>query len=306
MAYPCGICTNETTGTRALLCRTCDVWYHAECEDVSKTVFNVLDKNRNLAYTCIKCIENPKNPSEKEDDFKREMLKEFADLKKSFSAHSDDMKNEQATIKSSLESVVTEIRAELSSNLKEIKDEVANCKALVHSNDVSNARKFYELELQNHALQHRLNRADIVITGLATDLKNLNDTVTSIWTHLKVDIVPGDVLNVMYIKKSTAILVKFGLIAKRDKIMSVYHKAKSLKVSDVVGGSNEGRVYLNDNYSTLANKLSRSCWKLKKETKVKSYSIINREMLRVKITMLNDVVKLINIQEYMDLFNLNI
>lgn len=247
--------------------------------------------------------EKPRNIT---DEFKGEMRKEFADFKNSLRPHTNDMKSEQAAIKTSFESVVSEIRTELSNSLKEIKDEVANCKTLVYSNDIANKKKFYELEQQNHALQHRLNRPEIIITGLATDLKNLNETVTNLWAHLKVDIAPSDIQNVMYIKKSTAILVKFGPISKRDKVMSVYHKSKSVKVSDVVGGSNESRVYLNDNYSSLANKLLKSCWKLKKETKIKSYSIVNREMLKAKITMLNDVVKIVNLQEFSDLFNLNI
>lgn len=176
----------------------------------------------------------------------------------------------------------------------------------MNSNETANQIKFYELELQNHILQHRLNRPDIIISGLATNLNNLYETVNNLWAHLKVDVIPSDVLNVMYIKKSTAILVKFGDISKRDKVMSEFFKFKSLKVSDVVGGSKEDRVYLNDNYSSLANKLQRSCWKLRNDKKIKSYSIVNREILKIKITMPNDVVKFVNLQEFGNLFDTNI
>lgn len=281
MSYPCGVCDKETTGTRCLLCRSCDVWYHAECESVSKVLFSTLDKNRNLAYTCAACVENP--PDNSDNAFKMEMRKEFAAIK----------------------TVVGEIRAELANGLKEIKDDVLNCRTLISSHDMANKKKFYDLELQNHVLQHRLNRSDIVITGLSDKLADLNAIVKGLGAYLKVEIIPADISNVMYIRNRRAILVKFFEVSKRDKLMSAYYKSKSVKVSDVIDVIDDKRVYMNDNYSTLANKLLKLCWKLKYDKKINGYSIINREVLKTKIIMLNGEVKIANIQECTDLFHLN-
>lgn len=136
-------------------------------------------------------------------------------------------------------------------SLKAIKDDVLNCKTLVSH------------EMQNHAVQHRLNRSDIVITGLSDKLDDLNEIVKSLGSHFKVEMTPADILDVMYIKTLHAILVKFAQVGKHNKLKPAYFKSKSLKVSDVVGGTDGRRVYMNDNYSTLGNKLLRYCWKLK-------------------------------------------
>lgn len=304
MPYLCGVCEIDTKRKRCLPCRSCDIWFHPDCVGVTKELFATLDKNRNLTYTCKECMENP--PDDSDVSFKNEMRKEFAALKSSFQAHSTDMKNEQTQIKDKFESVFVEIRKELSSKFMEIKDEVANCKNLINSNDIATKKKLCDLELQNHALQHRLNRSDVVITGLAVDIVDLKTTLITLCTFLKVDIVPDNILNIMYIKQRGAILAKFDSISTRDKIMSAYFKTKSLKLSDVVGGNVVTRVYLNDNYSSLANKLLRLCWKLKKDKKINGYSIINRDILKAKITMLNNAVKIVTLQECVDLFNLDV
>ncbi|KNC27344.1 hypothetical protein FF38_01094 [Lucilia cuprina] len=299
MPYLCGVCDLDTTGTRCLLCRSCDSWFHADCENVTKVLFTTLDKNRNFTYTCKGCIENP--PDNSDDAFKAEMRKQFSTLNNSING----IISEQSVIKAKVDSVISEVRAELSNSLKEIKEEMASCKYLVNLNDTAYKKKFYELEMQNHMLQHRFNRADIVITGLSNNIDDLIKVAYDLCEHLKVNIDPGDILNALYIKKGNAILVKFGQIVKRDKVISEYFKQKSLKVSDIIGGSNEKRVYLNDNYTTLANKLLKICWKLKSDEKINGFNIINREILIAKITMINGDVKTLNYQECIDLFKLN-
>lgn len=138
-------------------------------------------------------------------------------------------------------------------------------------------------------LQHRFNRGDIIVTGLLNNLDGIKEVTNKLRTHLKVELVKGDILNTKYIKKHKAILIRFGHIITRDNLMTEY-LIKNLKVADIVGGSGETRVYLNDNYKSLANKLLKICWKLKNDKKIKSYSIINREILRDNITILNEDV----------------
>lgn len=62
MAYPCGVCL-DTTNTKAVWCRSCDSWFHADFENVFKTLFATLDKNRNISYSSTECIKGSrKNP----------------------------------------------------------------------------------------------------------------------------------------------------------------------------------------------------------------------------------------------------
>lgn len=98
-------------------------------------------------------------------------------------AHANDMKQQQMEINIKIDNVVSDIRKELAVNLQEIKDEVNNCKNLVHANDINTKKKFCEVELLNHLVQHRLNRADIIITGLSKDIKELTEIIISICEH---------------------------------------------------------------------------------------------------------------------------
>lgn len=91
-------------------------------------------------------------------------------------------------MKTKFENVVGEIRNEISINMKEIKDEVQECKRIVNLDDKIMKKKFLELELQNHVLQTRLNRSDIVITDLSSDLKNINETIICLCAKLNVDV----------------------------------------------------------------------------------------------------------------------
>lgn len=305
MQFPCGICDLDTARKRSVFCPKCKKWYHVDCENITKELFATLDKNRNLAYTCKECMKNPVIVEDDAISFQDEMRSQFTALNNSLRTLAEEMKREQTEIKTKFESAVVDIREELSVNLKKIKDEVTSCKNLVNTNDTANKIKFYELELQNHVLQLRLNRPDIVITGLANDIEDLRKTVISLCLHLKIEINPDEVLNAIYIRRKNAILVKFAHIDTRDKIMSAYFKTKALKKSDVVGGDDSDRVYLNDNYSPLAHKLLRMCWKLAKDKKINHYSLINRESLKCKIKMLNDDTKTVNLLECIELFNLN-
>lgn len=303
MQYPCGICNLDTVKKRSVFCPKCKKWYHADCENITKEMFATLDKNRNLAYTCKDCMKNPVVVEDDGISLKDEMRNQFTVLSNSLRVLAEDMKREQTEIKNKFDSVVVDIRKELSVNLKNIKDEVRNCNNLVKENDAANKKKFFELELQNHVLQHRLNRPDIIITGLADNIDDLNKIVVSLCFYLKVEIMPHDVLNVFYIRRKSAILVKFAQITTRDRIMSAYFKTKSLKKSDIVGGDDSNRIYLNDNYSPLAYKLFRMCWKLVKEKKIHYFSMINRENLKCKIKLLNGDTKTISFLECFELFN---
>lgn len=306
MGHPCGICSAETTDTNCVLCCKCNIWFHADCENISKTVFSMLSKNKSLEYKCVNCVENPADNSD--DAFKNEMRAQFANLRASINSLASDMsvvRQDQSEIKSKFESLATEIRSDLTNGLEEMRGEVQKCKDLVDSHDAVYKNKFMELELQNHCLQHRLNRADIIVSGLPGDLEKLNDVAVNICSLLKVDIAPNLIDSALYIRKRRSILVKFKNIVQRDEVMRVYYKSKSIKVSDVIGGSDGSRVYLNDNYSTLANKIWKICIKLKRENKITGFSLINREILTVKFIMPNNVSKILNFRECVEFFKSN-
>lgn len=299
----CGNCKVDIGRKRSVQCGTCLQWFHLECEDISKEFFAILDKNRNLSYNCKACHENPPETLST-DAFQQEMRKEFSSLKKSINKLDEDVKSNHQEINSKFDSVISDIRKELSISLNLMKDEITEFKKQTNSENVGTKTKVFDLQLQNHLLHYRLHRQDIIVTGLSDNIINMNDTVVSLGAYLKVNITPSDILNAFYIKKKKSVLVKFNHVTIRDKIMEEYYRTKSLKRCDVEGGDVNTRIYLNDNYSTLANKLLQSCLTLSKDGKIKKFSIINRETPKTKITLPNGDTKTFTLNNLVKQFNM--
>lgn len=305
--FLCGSCNLDIGRKRSLLCTTCDQWFHVECESVTKELFAMLDKNRNLSYTCKECLERPPTDASNSNALRQEMRMEFASLQKTLRSLAVDIRKEQDELKLKIDTVVSEIgdiRAEFSNSVKLMRDEVDNCKKLIAANDDSTSKKFNELELLNHSLYFRSCRSEIVITGLSSSLINLNEAVIKMCNHFKVSINDNQITKAVYIKNKKSVLVKFSEITTRDKIMSEYFRFKSLTRSDIEGGTTTTRVFLNDNYSPLVNKLLRICWKLTKDKHINRYSIINREIPKAKIVMPDGDIKTLSLQELVVFFNL--
>lgn len=304
--FLCGSCNLDIGRKRSLLCTTCDQWFHVECEAVTKEMFSMLDKNRNLSYTCKECCERPPTDATDSNAFKQEMRLEFASLQKTIRSLAIDIRKEQDVLKLKIDTVVNDIadiRAEFSNSVKLMRDEVDNCKKLITSNDDCTSKKINELELQNHLLYFRSCRSEVVITGLSSSITNLNEAVIKLCNHFNVAINENEIAKAVYIKNKNSVLVKFSEIKTRDKIMSEYFRSKSLTRSDIEGGTTTTRVYMNDNYSPLVNRLLHVCWKLAKEKQIKRYSIFNREIPKVKIMMPTGDVKMLNLQELIKFFN---
>lgn len=60
--YPCIVCKNNvgrTKGIRAVQCKTCKLWVHADCEKMSKDVYTLLkqhEKTGGISWTCRSCL----------------------------------------------------------------------------------------------------------------------------------------------------------------------------------------------------------------------------------------------------------
>ena len=60
--HPCIVCKNNvgrTKGVRAVQCKTCKLWVHADCEKMSKEVYNLLrqhEKTGGISWSCRSCL----------------------------------------------------------------------------------------------------------------------------------------------------------------------------------------------------------------------------------------------------------
>ena len=124
--------------------------------------------------------------------------------------------------------------------------------------------KISALELDNNLLNKRLNRNDVVISGLPVGIDDLFSTVKAIGNYLGVNVLAGDLQFGSYINNNKAVLVKFVNTSLRVKLMSEYFKKKYIMLNNVIGGQIESRVYLNNHATPLDNKISYLCRKLLK------------------------------------------
>jgi len=52
----CGICSKQITDKDiGVQCELCGVWYHGECQDVSKEAYKMLTKNEVIHWFCKMC-----------------------------------------------------------------------------------------------------------------------------------------------------------------------------------------------------------------------------------------------------------
>lgn len=62
------------------------------------------------------------------------------------------------------------------------------------------------------------------------------------------------------------------------------------------------RVFLNDHLTPRAGKLCFNCRKLRNENKLKRFRLINNDIIKVKITLNDDTIKVYNLNEFYEYF----
>jgi hypothetical protein len=54
--YPCGTCDQPVTWDhRAVVCDTCDQWYHLNCQDVHSRTYSILNEDSAIRWDCLIC-----------------------------------------------------------------------------------------------------------------------------------------------------------------------------------------------------------------------------------------------------------
>ena len=54
--YPCGYCHEEVTWSNimSIMCGNCDQWFHADCQGIGNTTFDILSQSKAVWY-CNQC-----------------------------------------------------------------------------------------------------------------------------------------------------------------------------------------------------------------------------------------------------------
>jgi len=298
--------------------------YHVGCAGVSSEHANAVSKIKNLAFKCKTCADAAPGANTLDLlrlDIRSEIEKGITCINSSINALRSELfeqiKGLQAditTISNRVDAVVSDIDA-VNNRIDSVSNDIAEAanrvdSALIDVETVSDSldavneslcAKISSVEIQNNAVQRRMNRSDIIISGLPAGLQNLAEPVIAIAKHFGVVVVKADILHCCLVHRKTAVLVKFNSIELRDKIMSEYISTCSLTLKDAIGGEIESRVYLNDHLTPIANKLNATCRKLLQSKKIKKFQLINADVPKAKITKLDNNVEVLSISECMAL-----
>ncbi|KNC24085.1 hypothetical protein FF38_06326 [Lucilia cuprina] len=152
--------------------------------------------------------------------------------------------------------LLADFKKEVSTCVNEVKAVILACSKLINSVVSSPITKIAELKIENDILHRRLNRGDIILSGMPAGLDDLMSNVVLLCMFFGITINSQDVYQVCYMNNQKLILVKFNNVSIRDRITKEYFKTRSLKLCDIMGGEVSGRVYLNEHYSSAASELN--------------------------------------------------
>lgn len=304
------ICKNKPS----VGCGYCDKYFHLPCCHVNEEQYKFLLKFRNFKFTCKNCEESPLYFKLQTD-----MRNGFMELAKSMETKMDEYKqaldehfqNSLLKLKDDFNQFVDSVRCDQSSELENlkaevniVKSEISHCYAMVKQVDQTAYGKICALETKNSILQRRLNRADIVITGLPQSIKHLRTPVKKIASLCKIQITDADIQHCTYFANGKSVLVKFNSVFTRDLIMGNYIKlADPILTKDIVCGEVRKEIHLGDHHTPAASQLLFICRKLRSAKKIQKYTFINTDVPAVKVTLNNNSVKKMYIQECTDLLN---
>lgn len=231
-----------------------------------------------------------------------------------------------------MQNLPTQVSAEISSHLEDISNKLNNCVTKVDKLEEETSLKFKQLEIENNSLRRLLNRADIIISGIPSNIKSscLIKVVMNICKHYKVAMALSEINTCCWIHKKKDVLVKFNSISKRDLIMDKYHKKYDLKLNQIYtidindddaesnyapneseaniftageqaqnenAGDIEARVFLNDNLTSAAAKIKYVGRKLIREKKITKFKVISWDDPTAKLTFKNGSEKVFTLQE---------
>lgn len=301
--FKCGSCSLAIGKSQgSIQCRICKIWFHTTCSDISEKEFKILSDSRSMAYLCSSCDggsadnvdtgDEMRNLNGKLDSFISKHQSDQRELNKKLDEFMKKNEEDKLALQTAFVDAVAEIKVEMGACISKMKNDIIDCSKLIDHVDKSATAKVTALQTENNVLHRRLNRGDIVISGLPEGLTNLIDPVVALGGLYNVPVSVGDINHVCYMHNRKQMLVKFNCVMTRDTIMREYFKTRSLKLSDLLpdpnaGGDLESRVYLNDHYSPSASHLNGICRKLLRNKSISRFKILNNDKLAAKLILLD-------------------
>lgn len=281
MALTCVVCSANCKKSDSIICAVCNEHQHVECmikqmpnlTPIAKD--NIAKVKPGYSFGCKNCRSTSNNPATQKMDAIEKQLSDLTNI-----------------IKNSVTSQLADIKEELTKAI------VNNKKFEVEINN-----KIENLEFENNYLRKQLNRSDILVGGLPSNLttEELYSTALSIGKACDVNITEYDVNFCAWIRKKSAVLMKFNNTLKRDTLMNNYRKKYNLKLCDIMSTDIEKRIYLNNHFIPIEGKLHYMCRIKIKLGEIKSYRIITyNNPIKVKLVYPNKEERIVTAEDFIN------
>lgn len=256
-------------------------------------------------------------PKSASNDFTAELQKGIEVINKNIDTKLEDhQKSTEAhmskTIKNfevKLNELVSQIREDFLEEITKIKSDVNHCYEFIKQIDKSTTSRFIELEKSQNLIMRRLNRLDVIITGLPAASPKLKTMILKLAEVYSVPFGENDIKQYTSIKNNSEVLVQFHSIAIRDAIIKKYYETRTLMLKDLLsqeenedGADLEARVFLSDHLTPMASKLCYICRQLKKSNRITGFKFRNGNEPHAVIKMRDGAHKTLDIFSLMDKF----
>lgn len=317
----CQCCKKNVTKTQhSVWCALCKMYYHIECVGVSEEQHKLFCKNKKVfSFICPQCSNRTDKPAnvvesqaslEPHDDLNQSLHNLTMELEKQFEEHSRMFEQQVYASIAALDAKMVEIfdkfRAEQKAVVENIQLDVTHNYDIMKKVDEAASRRICSLERQNSILQRRLNRSNIVIKGLPKNIKELREVFIKIASLCNIFLSKSDIQHITYFSNGKAVLVKLTSVQTRDEIMSNFSKLKYLLLKDIDGGISETKVFLNDHFTPDAANLISNCRKLRDAGLILGYKFINTDVPRVNVLFPNNIRKVLDMRQCLDMLNENL
>lgn len=270
---------NVTKSQRSVDCAYCNEYYHIECIQLSVEQHILMTKNKIFKYICDNCAIRPKFCNIQEE-LKAGFAALTASLEKELEIklqESRNILNEQLEcglkqIENKFNDFLKNQPKTASSDLETTKSDIKHCFDVVKVVDNEMNGRLSYLELQCSIMQRRQNRANIVIKGLPTNIKDRRTPILNICSLCDVSVTKSDIQHCTYFGGGKSVLGKFNLVQLRDEVTIKFIERRNIKLDEVfppdLCNGVQSSIYLNDHLTEEARKLISVCRRLKRDAKI--------------------------------------
>lgn len=265
MVLTCIICSATCKKNETIICAICNECQHVDC---------AIKQMPNLTQ------------SAKENITKVKPGYSFGCKKCSTSCLTNPMAKKMDAVEKQLFDLTNIIKDSITSQLADIKKDLAKSFTNSQQFEADTNKKVQELEFENMNLRKQLNRPDIIVSGLPSYLNtdDLYSTALSIGKACNVILTENDVNFCAWIRKKSAVLIKFNNVLKRDSLMKNYRSKYNLKLNEIMQTDIQNRIYLNNHLIPIEAKLHYMCRNKIKSGEIKSYRLLMfKDPIKVKL-----------------------